>query len=377
VNTAIVALTAGGAETALRLKAGLLGLSLNGDRVGAACVDQVDEVDVFLPQKMQAGIAASYYDCTTAVQIEKIFARYEGMILIMAAGIAVRALAPLLQGKEKDPAVVVVDERGQFAVSLLSGHLGGANDLARAVSSVLGAAAVITTSTDVQGYLAVDVLARDLGVKVEPVSKLAAVNGAVARGEKVLLLSEFPLPLGREHRLWADAGWQVEVCGEQLWDKAAMALAKGDLTVLLTAQQGSDSPLYLRPPSIVAGVGCRKGMSGNEIIRAVQGALELARRSSLSLKKLVSIEAKAQEEGILQATAHFGVDTEFYPAETLRRILSQDQGLAQSSFVNTQMGVGGVCEPASLAGCRQGKLILGKQAKQGVTVALAEEEFGW
>lgn len=378
MRVAVVALTGGGAATAARLASRLPGSNLNGDRSGAASRYRVEQVKVFLPEKLRSGnFAADYYDCPTGELLRRTFHDFQGLVLIMAAGIAVRSLAPLLQGKERDPAVVVMDERGQFAVSLLSGHLGGANDLARAVASVLGAVPVITTSTDVRGHLAVDVLARDLGVKLEPVKQLVAVNSAIARGSRIMLISQIPLPLGKDHQLWQDSCWQVDISREDLWLRAEAALAKGAIPVLLTCKQGPDRFLYLRPLSIVAGVGCRKGIAADEILKAVRDAFSLAGISPLSLRKTVSIEAKAHEEGILRAAAELRVETEFYPAETLSKILSQHQGLAQSEFVNTQMGVGGVCEPASLAGCRQGKLILGKQANQGVTVALAEEESGW
>jgi cobalt-precorrin 5A hydrolase len=372
VKIAIVALTKGGATTANRLAEQLPGSCLGADRVKG---EPIDAVEVFLPQGLRDfsdGQAIRYYSSPTPQLIRKIFSSYHGLILIMATGIAVRSLAPLLQGKDQDPAVIVVDERGQFAISLLSGHLGGANDLARITAKSLGGTPVITTSTDVQGRLAIDVLARDLGVKLEPLELLKQVNSLISKGEKVELLSDYPLDLPEDHPLWRDECWRVRVEPE-IEDNADVPPNR----VILTSRVISRKALFLRPPSIVVGVGCRKGIPGNQILTAIMTALELVGKSPLSIKKLVSIEAKAEEEGIKWAAEQLNVATEFYPVETLQAVLQGNVGLAQSDFVHQQMGVRGVCEPASLAGCSQGKIILGKQAGQGVTVALAEEEFGW
>ncbi|HZW83095.1 MAG TPA: cobalt-precorrin 5A hydrolase [Candidatus Deferrimicrobium sp.] len=372
MNIAIVALTKGGATTAKLLAERLPGTCLGADRVKG---EPIDAVEVFLPEGFRDSSDLQdirYYSSPTPSLIREIFCSYHGLILIMATGIAVRSLAPLLQGKEQDPAVVVVDERGQFAISMLSGHLGGANDLARIAAKCLGGTPVITTSTDVQGRLAVDVLARDLGVKLEPLELLKQVNSLISKGEKIELISDYPLNLPEDHPLWRDECWQTRIEPE-IEDNADLN-ASG---VILTSRVISSKALFLRPPSIVVGVGCRKGIPGHQILAAIKTALKLAGRSPLSIKKLVSIEAKAEEEGIKWAAGQLNVATEFYSVETLQAVLQENTGLAQSDFVHQQMGVRGVCEPASLAGCRQGKIILGKQAGQGVTVALAEEKFGW
>ena len=378
MKLAVLALTKGGAETAFRLAEKLPGKELNGGRPGVYRSSRVGEVKVFLPQKLGALVpAGELYAGPTAGLIAEIFHRFDGLVLIMAAGIGMRALAPLLQGKDRDPAVVLVDEKGRFAVSLLSGHLGGANDLARSVAAVLQGTPVITTSTDVQGRLAVDVLARDLGAKIEPVEGIVRVNSALARGDRVTLLCDRVLPLGKDHPLFQDPCWEVVTAAGDMSEQARELGVKGEPVVVLTSRTGPGGVLSLRPPTIVAGVGCRRGTTEEAVIEALRDAMAQAGQSVLSLKKISSIEGKSAEEGILRAAESLGVDTEFYPAGVLAGILSERPGLARSEFVYEQMGVGGVCEPASLAGCRQGRLILGKQARQGVTVALAEEESGW
>ena len=375
MRIAVIALTEGGAETAARLRS-LAGTCLGLARQGSAHQTEVLDVKILLPAKLHARLGFGQpYSGSTAELIKEVFATFQGIVCIMAAGIVVRSIAPLLQGKDQDPGVVVVDEAGQFAVSLLSGHLGRANDLAREVAKVLGGTPVITTATDVQGVLAVDVLARDLGVKLEPVARIVKVNSVLARGQSVVLLTENPLPLGEKHPLWdSSSGWEVIVCKRDIWQEAKDLQDQGKTVVLFTARTGDPDVLCLRPQSIVAGVGCRRGIPAGRILAEINAGLLAARRSPLSLKKICSITEKAQEQGILEAVESLGVISEFYPKELLQKFLDNYKGLTQSNFVNQQMGVGGVCEPASLAGCRQGTLILKKQAKNGVTVALAEEE---
>ncbi|MDN5345167.1 MAG: cobalt-precorrin hydrolase, partial [Clostridia bacterium] len=170
---AIVTLTQPGLQTALRLAAALPG--------GAV---------VYTPAGLAVPGRVRPYQGPLSPFLGRVFNHYRGLILIMATGIAVRALSPHLVAKEKDPAVVVVDARGQYAISLLSGHLGGANDLARLVASLLGGQAIITTASEVQGLPALDLVARELGMSVWPRASFKGVMAALVNGETVNLLVE-------------------------------------------------------------------------------------------------------------------------------------------------------------------------------------------
>lgn len=378
MNIAVVTLTASGAATAWRLRQALPGSLIDGGRAGKINAWKVDEVRVYLPRGLyETGLKGEPFDCSTLELLGSLMHEFQGIICIMAAGIVVRAIGPRLQGKAVDPAVVVLDEEGKFAISLLSGHLGGANDLARNVAKHLGGTAVITTATDVQGHVAVDVLARDLAAKIEPVQKIVDLNGAIASNGKAALLCEGSLPLGKDHPIWRDSSWQVYTGVRELWGMAGRLIESGVPAAICTSKTGPQGYLYLRPQVLVVGVGCRRGVPGERILEAIKEALLKCGRSAFSVRKVVSIEAKAEEAGIYWAAEHLGAATEFFPAEVLTDVLQRYENLNQSDFVKTQMGVGGVCEPASLAGSRQGKLILGKQAKQGVTVAVTEDGSGW
>lgn len=296
----------------------------------------------------------------------KLFENYRGLVMVMAMGIVIRTIAPHLRDKRTDPAVVVMDEAGSFAVSAVSGHVGGANDLARTIARELGCQAVITTATDVNGVPAVDVLARDCHLVPENPERIKGVNAALARGEDVPVFSQFRIPLPREGPLvemqWAERdqaceGWRVLITGQA--DYAA---------------GGRD--LVLRPQNLVAGVGCKRGVSRDQIMAEIKSALDSAGLSPLCVWALATIEARTSEEGLVEAAREMGVALLGFSPLKLNEAMDR-HSLIKSDRVMDRMGVGGVCEPAAMLACRMGKLLVPKRKGNGITVALAGEESGW
>lgn len=295
-----------------------------------------------------------------------LFSRYRGLVMIMAMGIAVRTIAPHARDKRKDPAVVVMDEGGSFAISVLSGHVGGANDMARLIAAGTGCTAVITTATDVGGVPAVDVLARDFQLVPEPPAAVKKVNAALARGEKVFIYSEYHLPLPESNCLellpWAGAGedpggWRVLVTGRDPFP-------------------AGEKDLLLRPRNLVVGVGCKRGASRREIISEIKKALEVSGRSVLCVRAIATIGAKTAEEGLAEAAGELEVPLLGFSPGELNGALEKFC-LQKSERVMDRMGVGGVCEPAAMTACRKPRLLAPKRKGAGITVALAEEESGW
>ncbi len=349
-RVAIVAVTPSGSALASRLAASWE------ERGGVADVFQADSC---------AGLSLGEL-------VRNLWDSYEGLVLIMAVGIAVRVIAPLLQSKWTDPAVVVVDEKGNFAVSLLGGHWGGANDLARRVGSLLGAVPVITTATDVWGKTSVDLLARSWGFLPVPRERVKDVNSALLAGRRAILYTEWELPDefhgGKEFRVVFGSLSQARL--EQ----------KGGPFVFATSRKSGDFPagsLFLCPPSLAAGIGCRRGVSPEEVEDAVAYALEQAERHRDSLVALATHAAKVDELGLRQAARRMKLPLFFFSPGVLQMVLQKHQGLQYSQFVESRMGVGGVCEPAALAAVSEGQLVLPKTARGRVTVALAEAGLLW
>ena len=279
------------------------------------------------------------------------FSQADALIFVGAAGIAVRAIAPHIRRKSVDPAVVVVDETGRFAVPILSGHLGGANDLARQIAAHLGAVPVITTATDARGLFAVDEWARRQNCRVENPEAIVRFSSKVLSGGTAGLYSPWPVA-GRP--------------------PAHVTLAPEDrCDALLTIRRESGGALRLIPAIAVLGVGCRRGTSADALERAFAELLEENRLSSLAFFKACSIDLKRDEPGLLAFCKAHGLTFETFSAQAL---LSTEGDFTSSPFVRSVTGVDNVCERSAVLGSG-GTLIVKKQAGDGVTMAAALAPF--
>ena len=287
------------------------------------------------------------------------FDRGENLVCVMAAGIVVRGIAPYLRGKDTDPAVVVVDEAGRFAVSLLSGHLGGANDLARRVAQVLGGTAVITTATDVQGLPALDVLAAAHGLTIENLTGVRPIHMALLEGRPVRVVDPHGFLSGL------------------LSTHPELFTPEPDLDQALTGRGPAvyvgfrERPwppewLRLRPRNLVAGMGCHKGTPGEELADFIRETFQQAGLSLLSLKALATIEAKKEEPGLQMAARSLGVEFLWFTAMELEDIPVPNP----SPAVARHMKVASVSEAAALkAGGVE--LVVTKQKSPNATLAVA------
>jgi cobalt-precorrin 5A hydrolase/precorrin-3B C17-methyltransferase len=292
------------------------------------------------------------------------FHRHSGHVFIMAAGIVVRLIAAHLTGKTRDPAVVVVDDRGQHAVSLLAGHIGGANDLAERVAAALGARPVITTATDVNQRPAVDMLAKELDLRIENPAAVKTVNMALLLGEPVFIHD----PGGRLAERIPNA---VPITLDAVPPHPAEVNAcRGTCVVvddrLLAVPPGA---LLLRPATLVAGVGCNRNTAAQEIRELLLTSLREAALSPLSLRRLASAALKSEEPGLLQAAAELGLATEFYGPEALKG--AAESVPTPSETVEKHIGVKSVSEAAALLASQYGELVVPKRTTRNATVAVA------
>ena len=276
------------------------------------------------------------------------FASEDALVFVGASGIAVRAIAPHVKDKFTDPAVVSVDEAGRFAVPLLSGHVGGANGLARAVAGICGGQAVVSTATDVNGLFAVDEWAVRNNLVIVERGIAKEISAALLEGRPVGFKSDFDLewelPDGVTEDA-ADIGFVVSL------DESCRPFAR---------------TLHLVPHAVTVGVGCRRGTDAVVLRQAVFEALSEARVSPLAVRTLASIDVKADEPAIRALACAEKWDLRFYSADELAAVPGE---FSSSEFVERTVGVGNVCERAA---CAEGATLLaGKQAGDGVTVALA------
>jgi cobalt-precorrin 5A hydrolase len=294
-------------------------------------------------------------------KLSAVFHHYRGHVFVMAAGIVIRAIAPLIQQKTMDPAVVAADETGRYAVSLLSGHIGGANVLTRRVAEAIGADPVITTATDVNRLPAVDVLATDLGLVIENPEAIKSVHMAILGGEKITCHDPFGL-IGHHFTTWVmpDSG-HPDVKANSGADRPGIYVS--DVRTTLPA-----NILVLRPKSLVAGIGCNRDTPMDEIKACLDQTLERFQCAPHSLGTLATIRIKADEDGLLALAEDLKLPLVFFD----QRELETARGVCTpSETVEKYVGVKSVCEAAAILAAGQGELIVPKQKTQNVTVAIA------
>jgi cobalamin biosynthesis protein CbiG len=308
--------------------------------------------------------------------VGKNFHRCKAHIFISAAGIAVRAIAPLLVSKRSDPAVLLLDQSGRHVISLLSGHLGGANALARQVAEILGAEPIITTATDLEDLPALDLIAAATGLAASNPEAFGKIAGALLAGRKVGLFdpeNRLGLIGGPWEELFHVPG-QPPGAGESFQDSATPAIVVNEYLPSSGFLQGE---LRLYPRLLYAGIGCRRGVLAPEIRQALADVLRVHGLAAPALAGIASISAKSGEAGLLGAAADLGLPLEFFsPAELAAFPANSSSPKALEIF-----GIAGVCESAALAlaakaggvsGPGSAVLVVPKQIRGAVTVAVAK-----
>ena len=280
------------------------------------------------------------YEGPTKQALHRAWAECDGLVCFLAVGATTRLVAPLLDSKWVDPAVVCVDEAGRYAVALVGGHAAGANVLCARVADALAAHAVITTATDAAGLPGLDAL----GWPAE---------GAVARVSRALLDGE---QVGFE----ADAAWPLPALPVAIGGAGLRRILVTDRIVPI-----DENTAVLRPPSLVAGVGASKGVAADEILALLDEALAVGGLSRNSVAALATVDAKATEEGIVAAARHGGWPLYSYPADQLAAVEVPNPGAAALAAVGTPS----VAEAAALTSGNE--LVVAKRKSPMATVALA------
>ena len=282
------------------------------------------------------------------------------LLFIGACGIAVRAIAPSLTDKLHDVPVLVMDERGRYVIPLISGHVGGANELAYDLAGKTGAEPVITTATDINKKFAVDLFAKRNNFFIENKEGIVKVSSKVLAGEAINISIE-PGHGDGKSCLHPDV-------------RLAVYPPEGFVDVLITSKEGKfDAALVLRPREYVIGLGCKKGKGIEEINAFVTKKMEELGITAARVYAVASISLKSGEQGIVCWCDKEGLPFLTYTAEELQEVKGNFTG---SSFVREKTGIDNVCERAALKACGgKGKLITPKYAENGMTIAVAKREW--
>ena len=345
---------AGITKTAL-IVAGLYHRVPQGDRPVTRAYLAFTAKGLALAQKLAAAYPGSVTRCGhEAGQVHladwtaRQFAGSDALVFVGAVGIAVRAIAPHCQSKAQDPAVVVLDECGRFAVPILSGHLGGANDLARALAAVCGAVPVITTATDANGVFAVDEWAKHQNCTVLEPERIKLVSGALLAGKTVQFASDWPI-----------AGAPPD------------GITAGDAPDFALTLCPAGDALHLVPRIGVLGVGCKRGTSAETLAEAFAAFCAQNRLAPQCITAAASIDLKQNEAGLLAFCRGCGWPVQFFTAEQLR---AAPGSFTPSAFVQSVTGVDNVCERSAVLAAG-GTLVFHKYAHTGVTFALAVRPY--
>ncbi|MCR1934774.1 cobalt-precorrin 5A hydrolase [Clostridium tepidum] len=341
--------------------------------------------------------------------VKQSFQFYDALIFISSIGIAVRAIAPFIQSKDKDPAVIVIDSTGKYVISLLSGHLGGANELTEKIAKIIGAEPIITTATDNLNIKAPDIIAKENNLVIENLKKAKDIAALLVNAEKVAFIDEdglIDLPKGYVYNI-EDAKGIVLVTNKLHVDKTFLdgdgkfilqdesTYKEGNLAVkktIISKQKekkikpisesvqleikGADFQnkslnnkciIKLIRKNIILGIGCRKNYDEGIMKENVIKVLKKENIDLKSINSIVSVEIKKDEKAIKELSKFLGCPFITYSIDEIKKIEHKFKG---SNFVRKTIGVGSVCEPS--IELRGATIIKGKQKLDGMTLAIGK-----
>ena len=348
----------------------IVALTRNGVKTGHCLLQRLPDGLLYAPERFVPEVPADARIIPTITSIrqtlQSAFLRHRALVCIMASGIVVREIASLLRAKHVDPAVVVMDEAGHYAISLISGHKGGANALAVQCAEILGGQAVVTTASDTQGLPSLDLLAKQYGWQMKPTRHLTAISAAMVNGQPICIYQD---------------------CGELSWLRGLedspfqkmdnfekFAVSETEHRICITYRETAShfdpsmSVLVFHPPCLHLGIGCNRDTPAEEIASAIKDTLRRHKLSLHSIASLATIDIKADEKGILALSRGKGWPLRFYSKEDLSSVEAIPN---PSDKAMECVGVAGVAEPAAVLSAGAKDWLVEKQKYPNVTVAVA------
>ena len=299
--------------------------------------------DIFVIEKFNKNFGISFTSLKNIVNEN--FFKYKYLVFIMATGIVTRIIAPYISKKDIDPAVISIDEQGNFVIPLLSGHLGGANNRSKEISEILNSIPVITTATDVSGKIAVDTLAENLKCKLDSLESAKKVTSLILQNKEISVIVPENVKINSKN---------VE----------GIILISNKINVEITK---------LIPRNICVGIGCKKGTRVEDLEMFVNEVFQDLNLHLESIKTLNSCWVKQEEEGLLKFSKLINKKINFFSKEEIEEFENLIE--EKSDFVKKTIGVYGVSEPCAYLGSnKKGKFLVKKIKKQGMTLSLFEEE---
>jgi len=345
----------------------ILAITRNGLKIASSIKQFFPDWEIFAPSKFQnSTIDATWYEDQTATKMAELFGKYDGIVCLFSLGAVIRLVAPYLKDKKTDPAIIVIDDKAGFVISALSGHLGGANVLTEEIAKKLGATAVVTTAADVNKTIAVDLLGKEFGWKIDGDSNVTRISALMVNEEKI--------------GIYQDAGeknwWRGELPKNVTIYETIEKLKQSDSKAcLIISDKVLDDEIYknsvvYRPKTLVAGIGLHGDTTKTKIKESLDFCLSKYRLSSKSVAKLVSLKKPNDVQGLIDAAIDLGVPVEYFERDELAQINIPNP----SDMVQAYEGTPSLSEAAAIKSS-QGTLIVEKQKfPPDLTIAITRIE---
>lgn len=348
-------------------KVAIFAITKNGIKVASSIKQIFPGWTIFAPSKFQdSTTGANWYTEQTAAKVAELFGKFDGIVCLFSLGAVIRLISPYLKDKKTDPAIIVIDDKANFVISALSGHLGGANELTEEIAKKLGATAVITTAADVNKTIPVDLLGKEFGWKIQDDSNVTRISALMVNEEKI--------------GVYQDAGeknwWKNElpknVTVYDTLEKLKQSDSKGYLIISdkeLDSEIAKNAVIY-RPQTLVVGIGLHVDTTKDKIMECLSFCLKRYGLSSRSIARFVSLKKSKDVQGLVQAGRELGVPIEYFEREELAKINIPNP----SAMVEAFEGTPSVSEAAALKSSA-GKLVVEKQKfPPDLTIAIARIE---
>lgn len=354
----------------------LVAITKHGVEHARSYTEKFPYVDLYYMKKFERGDESTrhiqLFNGTVRLLLPALFKEYKAVICIISLGAVVRMIAPLLEDKKKDPAVLVIDDKGQYVISVLSGHIGGANALTNEFAEAIGAQPVITTASDVQKTIPVDLFGAKFGWVWDSEDKLTSVSASVVNEEHVAIVQE----TGEKNWWMYDTPMPENL---KIYPSTDLALAaKPNATLLITdrliepyEEELLKNGVIYRPKSLVLGMGCNRGTSPEEIEELIDETLKELKLSKKSVKAIATIDLKKDEEGLIKVAAKNNWQFVTYTPEQLNEMPLKNP----SKTVFKYTGSYGVCEPAALRYANVTEWLLEKKKGKNATISVARISF--
>jgi len=347
-------------------KTAILAITKNGIKIASTIKEIFPTWQIFAPSKFADSTNANWYDDSTTARIAELYKNNDAVICIFSLGAVIRLIAPHLGDKKTDPAIIVIDDKANFVISTLSGHLGGANELAVDLAKKLGSTAVITTAADVNKTIPVDLVGRKFGWSIDDDSTVTKISAFMVNDEKIGVYQD------AGERSWWDGDLPKNVTVYDAFEKLEQSDSKGVLIITdkkITGEILKNAVVY-RPKTLVVGVGLHVNTTKEKIVEGLNACLEKFSLSPKAIARFVSLKKPQEISSLIEAAKEFGVPVEYFEREELAKIRIPNPSVMVEAFE----GTASVSEAASILSSR-GTLVVEKQKfPPDLTIAIARIE---